>query len=278
MATHRHSESPASKSGRRQTYDYGYAQHHLEIRSMSPETAPEVPTPEKYEAQHELLDQYVRGDGRSDAVQALQTYFNRGPSAGGLYAGRGFERFDGGGDAAAVRDRITAADVLALSFLSIKDKLPDVALDVTITHAGRISDLLQQVPADLAMHEVGWGVYASGAVEELWWLLKRCGGKDRWVTANKLLARKRPHLLPVYDTKVQAFLNRPESVWACLWTWFHSDPGRAIAVTELRREAGGIEDISLLRCLDVILWMQAMREHLPGIRRSSPATTNRATS
>ncbi|MGW7530866.1 DUF6308 family protein [Amycolatopsis sp. NPDC054798] len=72
-----------------------------------------------------------------------------------------------------------------------------------------------------------------------------------------MLTRKRPHLLPVYDSQVKAVLEAPGSVWACLWTWFQADSRRADAVAKLRDQAGGIKDISLLRCLDVILWMRA---------------------
>ncbi|WP_281246886.1 DUF6308 family protein [Amycolatopsis saalfeldensis] len=88
-------------------------------------------------------------------------------------------------------------------------------------------------------------------------MFKRCGGKDRWVTANKLLARKRPGLLPVYDSRVKSALSAPGSIWACLWSWFEGDSRRAEAVAGLRDQAGDITDISLLRCLDVILWMHA---------------------
>lgn len=77
------------------------------------------------------------------------------------------------------------------------------------------------------MHEASWDLYAPGSpAYELWALLCRCGGQHRWVMANKLLARKRPHLLPVYDNEVAALLQRPKGVWACLWTWFHDQRKR----------------------------------------------------
>jgi hypothetical protein len=101
-------------------------------------------------------------------------------------------------------------------------------------------------------------VYEHGsAAYQLWQLLCRCGGKHLRVYANKLLARKRPRLLPVYDQKVAELLHYPKSYWACLWTWFDGDRERAKALADLRAEAGGLEDISLLRCLDVVLWMRA---------------------
>lgn len=51
-------------------------------------------------------------------------------------------------------------------------------------------------------------------------------------------------------------------------TWFQGDPRRVEAVAALRDKAGGIEDISLLRCLDIIVWMQATG------RSTQPPTTN----
>lgn len=73
---------------------------------------------------------------------------------------------------------------------------------------------------------------------------------------TKLLARKRPHLLPVYGQQVAQVQRRPHGVWACLGSWYHESPDRAVAIRELRAEVDGVEDISLLRCLDVVLWMR----------------------
>ncbi|WP_236787904.1 DUF6308 family protein [Amycolatopsis sp. GM8] len=215
------------------------------------------PTADDYAPQHELLDRCISGDGRGDSLASLRQYFREDGPGEALYSGRRFERLASGGDAPDVRDVITPADVLALSFLSITDRLPAVTINVTETYADQITKLLAQLPTELAMHEASWDYYAEGSpAAELWTLLCHCGGKHRWVTANKLLARKRPHLLPVYDNEVAKLLDQPISFWACLWTWFHANPSRQEALTRLRAEAGGIEDISLLRCLDVVLWMR----------------------
>jgi Family of unknown function (DUF6308) len=209
-----------------------------------------------YTQQHRLLDDCVRGAHRDESLSALQRYFDQHRTAAG-YTGRWFERFAGGGDRPGVANTVTEADVLALNFLSITS-LADVAIDTTITYVHRIRRLLEQIPVDLPMHSMAWSTYEPGAPAfRLWDLFRRCGGNHRPVTASKLLARKRPHLIPVYDNRVKAMLKAPESPWNCLWTWFHTDPTRAAAVADLRTEAGGIEDITLLRCLDVILWMKA---------------------
>lgn len=218
------------------------------------------PTAETYVLQHQLLDRCVSGGWRDESVEALRQYFHEDGPAGSLYSGRRFERLAGGGDAPDVLNVVTPADVLALSFLSIADRLPAVTIDVTETHADEITKLLVQIPTNLAMPEAPWELYAPGSpAADLWALLCRCGGHYRWVTATKLLARKRPHLLPVYDNEVAKLLDQPSSFWACLWTWFHDNPSRQEALAKLRDEAGEIDDISLLRCMDVVLWMRATK-------------------
>ncbi|MEV6648652.1 DUF6308 family protein [Amycolatopsis sp. NPDC051371] len=205
-----------------------------------------------YAHQHHVLDECVRGEHREESLSALRRYFDQR-----RYTGRWFERFAGGGDGPSVANTVTEADVLALNFLSITS-LAEVAIDTTMTYAHQIRELLEQIPVDVAMHSAPWSTYEPGApAHRLWELFRQCGGKHRPVTASKLLARKRPRLTPVYDSQVRAILKAPASPWNCLWSWFHTDPTRASAVAELRAEAGGIEDIALLRCLDVVLWMRA---------------------
>ncbi|MFD2466278.1 DUF6308 family protein [Amycolatopsis silviterrae] len=123
----------------------------------------------------------------------MRRYFGRDGSQ--PYTGNWFERFAGGGDQSNDANVVTEADGLALNFLSITD-LAHVAVDVTTVYRDQIRELLEQIPVDLPMHEAPWTHYAPGSpAYRLWELFKHCGGKNRWVTANKLLARKRPHLL-----------------------------------------------------------------------------------
>lgn len=215
-------------------------------------------SPSSYQLQHHLLDRCVIGDWHGASVDSLCRYFRQDGPARERFSGRHFDRFAGGGDAAGCQDQVTAADILALNFLSIKDRLGAFAIDVLEVHREAIAKLLSAVPADVAMHEAPWTPYELGSAgHQLWELLCTCGGKHMWVYANKLLARKRPHLVPVYDRDVRKLLLQPDSYWACLWSWFAGDQDRVAAVTELRADVGGIEDISLLRCLDVVLWMRA---------------------
>jgi Family of unknown function (DUF6308) len=212
-------------------------------------------------AAHDKLDSIVRGGLRDDAVRAIRCYFEEPTKANGRagFTGRRFERFEGGGDRADIRDVITPADVLAVSLLGVEGGIGRVALAVVEEKRGDISKLLQQIPV-VALHEVPSDTIADdSAAGQLWTLLCAAGGKHRWVTASKLLARKRPALLPVYDSVVKKQLSSPNDVWQCYWTWFDDDRSRVTDTEKLRADVGGIDDISLLRCLDVALWMFGTR-------------------
>lgn len=218
-------------------------------------------TSNQYGTQHAILDTIVFDPATRDrALADLRRYFRCDGPTHELFTGRHFEAFAGGGDTEKVRDEVTSADVLALSLLSMERKLGRFALDVLETHSQQINHLLAGIPPtpiyEMNEHDYPCVLGPGSPAWESWDLLRRCGGTNRWVAANKLLARKRPHLLPVYDSVVRAQLHHPANIWECLWSWFHGRPDRVTAVHMLQGEVAGIEHVSLLRCLDVVLWMR----------------------
>ncbi|HVE46427.1 MAG TPA: DUF6308 family protein [Acidimicrobiales bacterium] len=89
----------------------------------------------------------------------------------------------------------------------------------------------------------------------LWTLLEAVPGIG-WVTGAKLLARKRPHLLPVYDQVVKAALQpRSGRFWEPLWEELQ-DVRIVGRLEEVRSGAGVDGAVSLLRILDVAIWMR----------------------
>lgn len=96
---------------------------------------------------------------------------------------------------------------------------------------------------------------------ELWAKLETIEGVG-WVTANKLLARKRPQLLPVYDRMVKARLQpRSSDLWIPLRNSFLRDDGAMIErLAEIRSRAELDVTPSLLRVFDVAMWMTAQRD------------------
>jgi len=206
---------------------------------------------------HKKLDSIVRGELRDDAVHAIRRYFEEPTAQNGRigFTGRRFERFEGGGDRPEIRDVITPADVLAVTLLGIKRGIGRVSLAVVEDRHEEITDLLRRIPV-AELHNVTYDVIdRSSDAWQLWTLLCAAGGEHRPVTACKLLARKRPTLLPVYDAVVKEQLNNSRNIWQCYWRWFNEDPSRVTDAESLRVEVEGIGDVSLLRCLDVALWM-----------------------
>jgi Family of unknown function (DUF6308) len=210
-----------------------------------------------YSYAHDKLDAIVRGALRERAERAIRRYFEEPrPETGRLgYTGRRFERLGDGGERPEVCNTVTPADVLAVSLLGVESGIGRVAISVLEQQRDDIECLLKQIPC-AALHDVPQAEIADGsAAWQLWELLRKAGGEYRSVTAYKLLARKRPALLPVYDRVVKGMLGAPRDVWECYWHWFDGDHSRVDETMRLRAAVGGIGDISLLRCLDVALWM-----------------------
>lgn len=200
------------------------------------------------------LAPYLEPQHTHDAAVVVRTYFTPRPT--GRFTGAHFERFGGGGDQPAVADEFTAEDLVAVSMLSVQ-VVGRAALEVLLHRRNHLRELLRQVPTDLALADVdserivpewpAWRVYTElRSIEDI--------GPT---TASKLLARKRPHLVPVYDTVVAAELGLADGrLWRPLNEWLTADSRAHDAQLQRIRAAAGLgTDISLLRVLDVLAWM-----------------------
>ncbi|MFC9878009.1 DUF6308 family protein [Streptomyces libani] len=191
------------------------------------------------------------------AVVDLRRYFGIGlPPDMVPFTGSRFEHLAGGGDRPWIADRITAEDLVAVQTLSVTVPA-SVALDILEGPLGaRLSGLLQAIPRDIDMADADALVVADGSLaDQAWHLLCDQYGVN-WVIAGKLLARKRPRLLPVYDRVVRCAVGRPPSFWLALHAALRED-GAALhrQLLELRQAAGVPETVSALRVCDVAVWM-----------------------
>jgi hypothetical protein len=188
----------------------------------------------------------------NNAVAELRTYF--GLDNGKPLTGASFERLGGGGDRAEVRDVITAEDVVAVSMLSI-DFPAGAALQILQTDSRRISDLLYQIPTDSDLVDVDpQQINTSWPAWQLWSQLIAVPGLG-WVTTNKLLARKRPRLLPVYDSVVRKEVGAPKSYWIALNHDLGAEDKALYRQLLAIRDAAGVgDDISALRVFDIVTW------------------------
>lgn len=188
---------------------------------------------------------------------ALRDYFL---IEGNGYSGRAFNTLCGGGDRPDSADRITADDLLALRLLNMP-----VAHDLPIEFldgggAGlQVSYHLKHVPADVMMGSPkAAALVAEGSHAAKAWHVIR--GRNRRVTAFKLLARKRPHLLPVYDSIVECALGSPRPYWM----WLHEQlalTGLTERLSAVRSSAGLSDEIPLIRVFDVVVWMRHKGAH-----------------
>ena len=191
----------------------------------------------------------------ADTRKAVETYFTRDS-----YAGTAFNLL---GD----NDPYTlnSDDVLAARFLGVDIKPPAVRallMDADIRY--RVTALLHDIDPSIRL----WDAAAGDAITpagDLWTLLEGVPGIG-WVIASKLLARKRPHLIPIADALVWEYLQPPkEQFWETLRQVLQDAELRQTIEEVLRpealRSAEMMEKISTIRLLDVAVWMHMKGQH-----------------
>jgi hypothetical protein len=132
-----------------------------------------------------------------------------------------------------------------------------------------ISALLREIPVDVELGTPGADERVRGAeprseAHQVW---QKLTGQDRvnYVTAGKLLARKRPKLIPVYDSVVRCQFGAPEYVWLKLHArLIEHDGALRTALAAARDTVGVASQVSVLRALDVVLWLRHHEEHTKG--------------
>jgi Family of unknown function (DUF6308) len=208
----------------------------------------------------------VVDDDRS--IADLRRYFQPDLARGRApeYSGSRFEFFAGGGDRPDTAGRITCDDLIAVTLLAV-DVPGDAALQLFEGDLGdRVSRQLEQIPTDVDIDQPeAAGHFAVGSpARQAWDLLNAPHGMG-WVTAGKLLARKRPRLIPVYDRVVRCAYGRPDGVWNWLVRLFAADDGALSKRLCAARDAAGVSDaVTPLRVLDVIMWMRHREDHRRG--------------
>lgn len=195
------------------------------------------------------------------AASNIQSYFTEAGPGHSTYTGRLFEQFGGGGDREDSANVFTADDFVAVESLSVQVP-PEAAYALLHGSLGEeLGGLLSQIPTDvdLGSSEAHTHLVEGSAAYRVWTSLE-AQPDIGWVTAGKLLARKRPRLIPVYDNVVRCVLGEPKSVWMAL--------DGALADSEVQNQLATLrpvapERVSALRVIDVALWM---RHHTPHAR------------
>ncbi len=177
-------------------------------------------------------------------------------------------------------DTVTALDIVAVTMLEVSVP-PRAARRLLGPHDGPVVSERLRARPDVALHEADEDVLTApdSPARLLWAEIHRMEKGMGRTTTSKLLARKRPLLLPVYDSRIANRMRfaRRDSDWSFWSTWWR-EPGNAPAVTDLRASAAAAWEgrdaagISLLRILDVAVWRyDAHYSRRPG--RTSPPRT-----
>lgn len=149
----------------------------------------------------------------------------------------------------------TAGDLYALALLSAP---VDPRAGIQVLEDDTLHTLLSQVPVDVCIADPrAMEILADDGTAELLYDRLRAIESFGYVRTSKLLAFKRPHLIPIRDTVVEHALGAANKRrwWAPMVNAWR-EPALRTAVTELRRRCGTAVPayVTDLRLLDVVLW------------------------
>ncbi|MBS2965648.1 hypothetical protein KGA66_21535 [Actinocrinis puniceicyclus] len=204
---------------------------------------------------------------RRYAVGLLRTYLEQDKD-GYCFSGTAFDTYPA---PAGTENQITDSDLVAIAMLGIRVTGHE-ALWITRYHAADIQQLLTRIPAQARIDGQTSGdlLQPDDAAWKLWALLRDVHDRTKSVrlgpvAAGKLLARKRPELIPIADSRTARVLNRPQPGADKRW-WedvrsASLDPKPAADglplwsfLASLRDEAGA-SHLTILRVLDILVWM-----------------------
>lgn len=201
----------------------------------------------------------------AQAISLLRAYYEPAAEhrAGVVHIGSRFDTWAGGGARPEVADTFTADDLIAVSLLGVQ--VPGrTAILLLDRQAATYSALLAAIGPDRELADVSddeispdWPAWRAHDV------LRALDGVD-WVGAAKLLARKRPRLIPAYDRVVRAALGGEHYFWEPLRESLRAD-GQALnsRLLRIRDQAEVPAEISAIRVFDIVAWMDAREALLP---------------
>ncbi|GMA21524.1 DUF6308 family protein [Arsenicicoccus piscis] len=189
-------------------------------------------------------------------MRVLQAYFTPLSGRDTGFTGGAWDTFDPSGTRATSRDVFTADDLLSCSLLSTP--IPGrAAMELLVRQPATFTQMLSAIPDDREFADVpdthGPEFQPVRVLYAALRELPRLGP----TRATKLLARKRPRLVPIVDSVVRSAMPpRTTSHWALLHAALTNDGGALQErLLDLRSKAGLSDDVSALRVFDVLVWM-----------------------
>lgn len=194
-------------------------------------------------------------DGHERALRALRDYYAPLTGKDHGFTGGAWDSFDPSSSRAVSANTFTSDDVTACALLSAPIH-GRAAIELLDRQRRRFEVLLEDVGPDRDFVDVDVRSAEFEPVQRLYRALVELPGIGE-TRATKLMARKRPRLVPIVDAVVrQEIFNDGPRHWIplhdafvardrCLWQ----------RVAEIRAQAGLGAEVSVLRVFDVLTWM-----------------------
>jgi len=165
-------------------------------------------------------------------------------------------------------NEFTAGDLLAVTALSVV--VPASTSSWLLSPEGRTDTrrLLKPIIPTWSIETLNQNQFVQRLGEKsnawrLWVLLLKQRGIGSTI-AGKLLAAKRPLLIPISDAYVKDTLVTSErDIWRCMWTILGDEELRN-GLSEIRHAVPAAANLSLLRVLDIIAWSHGRQVHSRG--------------
>lgn len=158
---------------------------------------------------------------------------------------------------------IGAADLLAVTTMDEAYGPRAMRLLLESELRSAVEEHLKVIPDDLDL----WDAPDLASATELWRLLDGLPYVGA-TKASKLMARKRPRLIPVYDSIVGSTIATADRYWDVFAEFLRVDHNRE-RIDAMRPEGLTEDELPALRILDTLIWMRHSRS-----RNAKRARTN----
>ena len=215
-----------------------------------------------------LMSQFFKGSTETGKVrpqvhEALAKYFS---TEGKGYTGSQFELIISESDSS----RFTERDFVALSTLNVDVPARAALWIMSPEGQAQTSALLEGIPngVDIWKPEVENAFADDGKLQQLW----DCLGKANWPAAasggglggstkrSKLIAAKRPRLVPVLDRVVKDTLPKSDNYWRAFQAALRDESCRESLTLATNHDCVP-SGVSLLRRIDIVIWMNNHEKH-----------------
>ncbi len=196
------------------------------------------------------IEEFFTGEERERATRSLQSYCTgklNDQETSLRFTGAGFERFIDRENP----DRITERDLVAVTMLDVVVP-PRATLWLLGDGQREVSDLLAEIGPDRPIWETAdEELVENASADRLWRRLKRFDEVGS-VIAGKLVAAKRPSLIPIWDQHVHEALGPPSGRF---WRAVRNSLRDCHHLVEKVVADVGV-DLTVLRAVDVVVWMR----------------------